>query len=45
MRLGLMAVPVAFFAVFFAYPVTAIVGRGVKMDDGWPVRRGSASPS
>lgn len=30
MRLGLMAVPVAFFALFFAYPVVAIVGRGLK---------------
>ncbi|WP_228990246.1 iron ABC transporter permease [Streptomyces sp. DH8] len=30
-----MAVPVAFFAVFFAYPVTAIVGRGLTAEDGW----------
>ncbi|MFF8387495.1 ABC transporter permease [Streptomyces kanasensis] len=30
-----MALPVAFFAVFFAYPVTAIVGRGLRTDDGW----------
>lgn len=30
-----MAVPVAFFAVFFAYPVTAIVGRGLKADGSW----------
>ncbi|WP_408907220.1 ABC transporter permease [Streptomyces cavernicola] len=30
MRLGLMALPVAFFAVFFAYPVAAIVARGLK---------------
>ncbi|CAL9409310.1 hypothetical protein SUDANB6_01619 [Streptomyces sp. enrichment culture] len=30
-----MAVPVAFFAVFFAYPVLAIVGRGLKDGDGW----------
>ncbi|CAM5546920.1 hypothetical protein SCALM49S_09401 [Streptomyces californicus] len=35
LRLGLMAVPVAFFALFFAYPVTAIVGRGFRTDDGW----------
>ncbi|MGW1894993.1 ABC transporter permease [Streptomyces sp. NPDC002004] len=35
MRLGLMAVPVAFFAVFFAYPVTAIVARGLKTDGVW----------
>lgn len=34
-RLCLMAVPVAFFAVFFAYPVTAIVGRGLKADGTW----------
>ncbi len=34
-RLGLMAVPVAFFAVFFAYPVTAIVARGLKADGVW----------
>ncbi len=34
-RLGLMAVPAAFFAVFFAYPVAAIVARGLKADGGW----------
>ncbi|WP_437097846.1 ABC transporter permease [Streptomyces flavidovirens] len=34
-RLGLMAVPVAFFAAFFAYPVAAIVGRGLKVDGVW----------
>ncbi|MGI5392492.1 ABC transporter permease [Streptomyces sp. CA-251251] len=34
-RLGLMAVPVAFFAVFFAYPVAAIVARGLKADGVW----------
>ncbi|MCM2392943.1 ABC transporter permease [Streptomyces albipurpureus] len=28
-RLGLLAVPIVFFAVFFAYPVAAIVGRGL----------------
>lgn len=38
-RLGLMAVPVAFFAVFFAYPVSAIVGRGVKTDGVWQFGR------
>ncbi|MEU0739498.1 iron ABC transporter permease [Streptomyces sp. NPDC006134] len=38
-RLGLMAVPVAFFAVFFAYPVVAIVGRGLKDGDGWHLGR------
>ncbi|MFJ4893534.1 ABC transporter permease [Streptomyces sp. NPDC088788] len=34
-RLGLMALPVAFFAVFFAYPVVAIVARGLHADGGW----------
>ncbi|CAM5377984.1 Iron ABC transporter permease OS=Streptomyces pilosus OX=28893 GN=GCM10010280_41970 PE=3 SV=1 [Streptomyces pilosus] len=34
-RLGLMAVPVAFFAVFFAYPVAAIVARGLRTDGAW----------
>ncbi|MFF4134651.1 ABC transporter permease [Streptomyces mirabilis] len=34
-RMGLMALPVAFFAVFFAYPVTAIVARGLKIDGAW----------
>lgn len=39
LRLGLMAVPVAFFAVFFAYPVSAIVGRGLKTDGAWQFGR------
>ncbi|MEU1463664.1 iron ABC transporter permease [Streptomyces sp. NPDC005727] len=30
-----MALPVAFFAVFFAWPVAAIVVRGLKADGGW----------
>lgn len=34
-RLGLVAVPVAFFAVFFAYPVAAIVARGLNVDGVW----------
>ncbi|GGN12344.1 iron ABC transporter permease [Streptomyces fuscichromogenes] len=34
-RLGLMALPVAFFAVFFAWPVAAIVARGLKVDGVW----------
>lgn len=34
-RFGLMAVPVAFFAVFFAYPVAAIVARGLHADGVW----------
>ncbi|MFE6531635.1 ABC transporter permease [Streptomyces rochei] len=38
-RLGLMAVPVAFFAAFFAYPVAAIVGRGLKVDGAWRLGR------
>lgn len=39
MRLGLMALPVAFFALFFAYPVVAIVGRGLKADGDWQFGR------
>ncbi|MFC7308754.1 ABC transporter permease [Streptomyces monticola] len=35
MRLGLMTVPVAFFALFFAYPVASIVARGLKADGVW----------
>ncbi|MFC7813535.1 ABC transporter permease [Streptomyces sp. NPDC057367] len=38
-RLGLMAVPVAFFAAFFAYPVAAIVARGLKVDGAWQFGR------
>ncbi|MCF3123376.1 iron ABC transporter permease [Streptomyces arenae] len=38
-RLGLMAVPVAFFALFFAYPVTAIVARGLHVDGVWQFGR------
>ncbi|MGW7048863.1 ABC transporter permease [Streptomyces avermitilis] len=34
-RIGLMALPVAFFAVFFAYPVAAIVARGLKAEGAW----------
>ncbi|MFI6288804.1 ABC transporter permease [Streptomyces sp. NPDC051018] len=34
MRLGLMAVPAVFFAVFFAYPVVSIVGRGLETGGG-----------
>lgn len=30
-----MAVPVAFFALFFAWPVAAIVARGLKTDGTW----------
>lgn len=38
-RLGLMAVPLAFFGVFFAYPVTAIVSRGLKDGGHWQFGR------
>ncbi|MFK0264305.1 ABC transporter permease [Streptomyces angustmyceticus] len=38
-RLGLMAVPLAFFALFFAYPVVAIVGRGLKDGGQWQLGR------
>ncbi|WP_405668674.1 iron ABC transporter permease [Streptomyces sp. NBC_01166] len=34
-----MAVPGAFFALFFAYPVVAIVGRGLKTDGDWQFGR------
>ncbi|MFC9247029.1 ABC transporter permease [Streptomyces sp. NPDC057136] len=34
-----MAVPVAFFALFFAYPVAAIVGRGLKDAGRWQFGR------
>ncbi|MCX5561128.1 iron ABC transporter permease [Streptomyces sp. NBC_00038] len=38
-RFGLMALPVAFFGVFFAYPVAAIVARGLKVDGVWQLGR------
>lgn len=38
-RLGLMALPLVFFGLFFAYPVAAIVGRGLKTDEGWQFGR------
>ncbi|MFI6856267.1 ABC transporter permease [Streptomyces sp. NPDC050416] len=38
-RSGLLAVPVAFFAVFFAYPVAAIVARGLEVDGVWQFGR------
>ncbi|MFJ3926970.1 ABC transporter permease [Streptomyces sp. NPDC090022] len=34
-----MALPLAFFALFFAYPVAAIVGRGLRTDAGWQFGR------
>ncbi|AXQ54465.1 ABC transporter permease [Streptomyces koyangensis] len=30
-----MTVPVVFFGIFFAYPVAAIVGRGLRQDGMW----------
>ncbi len=38
-RLALMALPLAFFALFFAYPVVAIVGRGLKDGGQWQLAR------
>ncbi|MFD1274311.1 ABC transporter permease [Streptomyces kaempferi] len=38
-RLWLMALPVVFFGVFFAYPVAAIVARGLKADGVWRLGR------
>lgn len=38
-RLALLAGPVAFFAVFFAWPVAAIVARGLKPDGAWRLGR------
>ncbi|URN17780.1 MULTISPECIES: ABC transporter permease [Streptomyces] len=35
MRGALVLLPAAFFAVFFAHPVAAIVGRGLRTGDGW----------
>ncbi|WP_328674719.1 ABC transporter permease [Streptomyces sp. NBC_00328] len=34
-----MVLPVAFFAVFFAWPVAAIVSRGLHGDGGWELGR------
>ncbi len=34
-----MAVPLAFFALFFAYPVVAIVGRGLRPGGTWQFGR------
>lgn len=38
-RLGLMAVPVAFFGLFFGYPVAAIVARGLREGGRWRLGR------
>ncbi|WP_343240034.1 iron ABC transporter permease [Streptomyces sp. SID12488] len=35
MRGALLALPVVFFALFFAYPVAAIVARGLHVDGVW----------
>nr|WP_243766224.1 iron ABC transporter permease [Streptomyces sp. GC420] len=34
-----MLLPAAFFAVFFAWPVASIVGRGLRTADGWQFGR------
>ncbi|WP_101392627.1 iron ABC transporter permease [Streptomyces sp. TLI_146] len=34
-----MALPLAFFALFFAWPVAAIVGRGLRVDGVWHLGR------
>ncbi|WP_446463535.1 ABC transporter permease [Streptomyces sp. BRA346] len=39
LRLALMAVPLAFFGVFFAYPVAAIVTRGLRVGGRWRLER------
>ncbi len=39
LRLVLMAVPLAFFGVFFAYPVAAIVTRGLRVGGRWRLER------
>ncbi len=44
-RLGLMALPVAFFAVFFAWPVVSIVDRGLRPDGDWRFGRIGATLS
>ncbi|MEU6659857.1 iron ABC transporter permease [Streptomyces sp. NPDC046821] len=38
-RLGLLTLPAVFFALFFAYPVAAIVSRGLKTDGHWQFGR------
>ncbi|GAA2351997.1 iron ABC transporter permease [Streptomyces cuspidosporus] len=39
LRLALMAVPTAFFALFFLYPVAAIVARGLRDGGQWRLGR------
>ena len=36
-RLALLAPPLAFFALFFAYPVAAIVERGLRPEGAWRI--------
>ncbi|WP_251076589.1 ABC transporter permease [Streptomyces benahoarensis] len=38
-RMGLLALPLVFFALFFAYPVAAIVGRGLTDGGHWQFGR------
>ncbi|WP_200262815.1 iron ABC transporter permease [Streptomyces sp. HSG2] len=38
-RLALMILPVLFFGVFFAYPVAAIVARGLRPEGFWELGR------
>ncbi len=38
-RCALMVVPVAFFGIFFAYPLGAIVARGLRADGHWRLGR------
>ncbi|MFF6975757.1 ABC transporter permease [Streptomyces tsukubensis] len=38
-RLALLTLPTVFFAVFFAYPVAAIVGRGLRSGGTWQFGR------
>ncbi|AWK11430.1 iron ABC transporter permease [Streptomyces spongiicola] len=38
-RAALLALPVAFFALFFAFPVASIVGRGLRAGDSWHLGR------
>ncbi|MGP4112425.1 ABC transporter permease [Streptomyces sp. 4N509B] len=35
----MLAVPLAFLAVFFAYPVAAVTGRGLRVDGAWQLGR------
>ncbi|MER5428758.1 iron ABC transporter permease [Streptomyces sp. NPDC002588] len=38
-RAALLVLPVAFFGLFFAYPVAAIVVRGLRVDGAWQAGR------